>query len=176
MQNVNAGMGVTQFNGMKPKNSINMGGVDWTLRRDATDSTTMFPHQKVSWLNAGCEPMGDGRVHYCWIMGVIPPTPGTIERPVNVMYVGFHQFKITIAPNSISQSDLDRMHVYVSDGTDFAGDFINKFLGMQPEQPVEAREHISPWPPMIDQEVLQPKTSQTVPQKPEQKVKPNDEE
>ncbi|AIW03884.1 tail fiber protein [Escherichia phage Seurat] len=63
-----------------------------------------------------------------------------------------------------------------SDRKDFAGDFISKFLGMQPEQPVEAREHISPWPPMIDQEVLQPKTAQTVPQKPEQKVKPNDEE
>lgn len=179
MQNVNTGMGVTQVNGMKPKNSINMGGVDWTLRRDATDSTTMFPHQKVSWLNAGCEPMMDGRIHYCWIMGVIPPTPGTIERPVNVMYVGFHQFKITIAPNSVSQSDLDRMHVYVSDGTDFAGDFINKFLGMQPEQPVEAREAISPWPPMIDQEVLQPRPAQPVPapqaQKPA-KVNPNDEE
>ena len=43
MQNVNPGMGVTQFNGMKPKNSINMGGVEWTLRRDATDSTTVFP-------------------------------------------------------------------------------------------------------------------------------------
>lgn len=185
MQNVNPGMGVTQFNGMKPKNSINMGGVEWTLRRDATDSTTVFPHQKVSWLNAGCEPMVDGRVHYCWIIGVIPPTPGTIERPVNVMYVGFHQFKITIAPNSISQADLDRMHVYVSDSADFAGDFVNKFLGLEPEQPVAQRESISPWPPMIDKEVLklhpdqkvnQTQTTQQAAPQQNAKVKPNDEE
>lgn len=149
MQNINAGMGVTQFNGMKPRSTINIGGVEWSLRRDATDSTTMFPHPKVSWLNAGCEPMGDGRFHYCWILGVIPPTPGTIERPVNVMYVGFHNFKINVAPNSISQADLDRMHVYVSDTSHFAGEFVSKFLGTEPE-PVETRENISPWPPMND--------------------------
>lgn len=175
MQNINNGMGVTQFNGMKPKSSISVGGVEWALRRDATDSTTAFPHQKVSWLNAGCEPMADGRVHYCWIMGVIPPTPGTIERPVNVMYVGFHQFKITIAPNSISQSDLDRMHVYVSDNSDFAGEFVNKFLGLEPAQPVESRESISPWPPTIDQSVLhaKPQTPEPQPQpQPQTVVKP----
>lgn len=180
MQNVNQDMGVTQFNGMKPRNSIVMGGVEWSLRRDATDSTTMFPHQKVAWLNAGCEPMADGRVHYCWIMGVIPPTPGTIERPINVMYVGFHQFKINIAPNAIAQTDLDRMHVYVSDSSNFAGEFVEKFLGAQPE-PVTTREHISPWPPMIDQSAIAPRNDQKVaqapvPPTPQQKVKPNDEE
>lgn len=150
MQNFN-GMGVTQFNGMKPKQNINIGGVNWSLRRDATDSTAMFPHQKVSWLNAGCEPLGDGRFHYCWIMGVIPPTPGTIERPVNVMYIGFHQQRIMIAPHSVSQSDLDRMHVYVSDSSNFVGDFVGHFLGLEPEQPATQRESISPWPTMPEQ-------------------------
>ncbi|UPT52983.1 hypothetical protein [Hafnia phage yong3] len=160
MQNL---AGVTQFNGMKPRTQINMGGIDWSLRRDATDASMVFPHDKVNWLNAGCEPMADGRVHYCWIMGIIAPTPGTIERPVNVMYVGFHPNKITIAPNAISIGDLDRMHVYTSDGSDFAGSFVRKFLGSEPE-PVAAREQISPWPPMLDQEVLNPR--------PETKVAP----
>lgn len=98
-----------------------------------------------------------------------------IERPVNVMYVGFHQFKITIAPNSISQSDLDRMHVYVSDNSDFAGEFVSKFLGLEPAQPVESRESISPWPPTIDQSVLHAKPQTPEPQaqhQPQTVVKP----
>lgn len=148
MQNSNPnGIGVTQFNGMRPRQNISIGGVLWSLRRDATDSSMVFPHQKVNWLNAGCEPLGDGQINYCWIMGVIAPMPGTIERPVNVMYVGFHNQRILIAPNSVSQSDLDRMHVYVSDSSNFVGEFVSKFLGIEPEVPVTERESISPWPP-----------------------------
>ena len=41
------------------------------------------------------------------------------------------------------------MHVYVSDTSHFAGEFVSKFLGTEPE-PVETRENISPWPPMND--------------------------
>lgn len=164
MQNIMTnGIGVTQFNGMRPRQAITIGGITWTLRRDATDSSTMFPHQKVSWINAGSEPLGDGTVHYCWIMGVIAPTPGTLERPVNVMYVGFHPQRIMIAPNTVGQADLDRMHVYVSDSTNFAGEFVGQFLGMQPEKPVAEREAIMPWPQVPEQP------------KPDQKVKENDE-
>lgn len=152
MQNMNHnGAGVTQFNGMRPRPNIEIGGVNWSLRRDATDSSMMFPHQKVNWLNAGCEPLGDGQIHYCWIMGVIAPNPGTLERPVNVMYIGFHQQRIMIAPNSVTSSDLDRMHVYISDSSNFVGEFVGKFLGMEPEKPATARESISPWPVMPEQ-------------------------
>lgn len=147
MQNINQnGVGVTQFNGMRPRQNIAIGGVQWSLRRDATDSSMVFPHQKVNWLNAGCEPLGDGQIHYCWIMGVIAPNPGTLERPVNVMYVGFHNQRIMIAPNSVTQADLDRMHVYASDSSSFVHDFVGQFLGIQPEQPATEREAISPWP------------------------------
>lgn len=149
MQNMN-GVGVTQFGGMKPRHNISIGGVNWSLRRDATDSSMMFPHQKVNWLNAGCEPL-DGSIHYCWIMGVIAPTPGTLERPVNVMYIGFHSQRILIAPHSVSQSDLDRMHVYTSDSSNFVGEFVGKFLGIEPEQPIAERESIMPWPNMNQQ-------------------------
>jgi hypothetical protein len=151
MQSISNGVGVTQFNGMRPKNSINIGGVTWSLRRDATDASMMFPHQKVNWLNAGCEPLGDGKIHYCWIMGVIAPTPGTLERPVNVMYIGFHQQRIMIAPHAVTAADLDRMHVYVSDGSNFVSEFVGKFLGLEPERSVTERESISPWPNMAAQ-------------------------
>ena len=165
MQNINShGVGVTQFNGMRPRHNITIGGVTWNLRRDATDASMVFPHQKVSWLNAGCEPLGDGQVHYCWIMGVIAPTPGTLERPVNVMYIGFHHQRIMIAPHAVTAADLDRMHVYVSDGSNFVGEFVGKFLGIEPEKPATERESISPWPTMA-----QPQTQPQPEPKPEKK-------
>lgn len=155
MQNINnTGAGVTQFNGMRPRQNIMIGGVNWSLRRDATDSSMVFPHNKVNWLNAGCEPL-DGQIHYCWIMGVIAPTHGTIERPVNVMYIGFHQQRILIAPNSVTQSDLDRMHVYVSDSSNFVGEFVGKFLGIEPEKPTTERDSITPWPTMPENKTAQ---------------------
>lgn len=141
----NTGMGVTQFNGVNPLAMISIGGTDWRLRRDATDPTNVFPHQRVTWINAGCEPLPDGRAHFCWVMGVIPPAPGTLERAISVMYVGFHPIKIMVMPNTVTHEDLDRMHVYVSDGANFAGEFVNRFLGMSAPA-VTARETISPWP------------------------------
>lgn len=150
-----SGVGVTQVNGLKPRQSITVGGVEWQLRRDATDASTEFPHAKVNWLNTGCAPIMDGRAHYCWIMGVIAPTTGSVQHPVNVMYVGFHQHRIVMSPNSIAQADLDRMHVYVCNGADFAGMFVNQFLGHEAE-PIASRETIAPWPPMIDQAAINP--------------------
>ena len=97
-------------------------------------------------------------------MGVIAPTPGTIERPVNVMYIGFHPQKIIISPNSITQSDLDRMHVYVSDSAGFVSEFVGKFLGIESDQPATERERISPWPVSAKKETYEPK------EQPRQKV------
>ncbi|AKJ74025.1 TerL [Salmonella phage 36] len=43
------------------------------------------------------------------------------------------------------------MHVYVSDSSNFVGEFVGKFLGIEPEKPVAEREAISPWPNMPQQ-------------------------
>ena len=150
MQNVpGTSAGVTQMNNLKARQSITVGGVEWKLRRDATDPSTDFAHNKVNWLNTGCGPIMDGRVHVCWIMGVIAPAPDSLQLPVSVMYIGFHQQRILMQPQALSQADLDRMHVYVSSPTDFVADFTNKFLGKEPEA-VGQRETISAWPPGID--------------------------
>lgn len=150
MQNVpGTGAGVTQMNNLKARQTITVGGVDWKLRRDATDPSTDFAHNKVNWLNTGCAPIMEGRVHVCWIMGVIAPAPGSLQMPVSVMYLGFHQQQILMQPQALSQADLDRMHVYVSSPNDFVAEFTNKFLGKEPEA-IGQREHISAWPPGID--------------------------
>lgn len=145
MQSPMVSAGVTQFDGMTPRPLMQVGGLDWRLRRDATDSSTVFPHNRVSWVNAGCESMGEGKAYYCWIMGIIPPNQGTLEKPVSVMYIGFHPQRIAVTPNMVTQADLDRMHVYVSDATLFAANFVNTFLGHEEVKPV-TREAISPWP------------------------------
>lgn len=144
------GVGVTQFNGMTPKKVIRIAGVDWHLRKDATDIAATFPHSEVQWLNVGCEPisLGNGQVHYCWILGVIVPPPGSIKAPINVLYVGFHQHKIMMSPNMLTPADQDRMHVYTCDYIDFAGSFIKQFLDITPPAAQEEqREPISPFPP-----------------------------
>lgn len=145
MQQYSPEIGVTQVNGLRPKEAIVMPGIEWRLRRDASDATTSFPHNRVVWINTGSDKLEGLSAHYCWILGVIPPAQGTLERPVSVMYVGFHQAKLAINPNTINQADLDRMHVYTADGSAFAHEFVGAFLGAQ--QPATAgRETISPWP------------------------------
>lgn len=170
MQQV-AGLGVTQINGAKIHQSISVAGVDWRLRKDATDaSASPFPHDRVIWQSAGCERISDQLpVFYCWIRGVIEPR-GALEKPVQVMYIGFHQNKITVLPNTIQQDDLDRMHVYIADDIGFAGAFVMKFLG-QAEPPQQEREPISPMPPpMIDlPQITQPAASTVIKPEPEAK-------
>lgn len=151
MQNTIPGTsaGVTQMNNLKAPQSIMVGGVEWRLKRDATDPSTDFAHAKVNWLNTGCGPIMDGRVHVCWIMGVIAPAPDSLQLPLSVMYLGFHQQKILMQPQALSQADLDRMHVYASNPSDFVSEFTNKFLGKDVE-PIGRRDPISAWPPGID--------------------------
>lgn len=150
MQIPASSVGVTQMSGLRPKQTIRVQGIDWQLRRDATDAAMEFPHLKVVWLNTGSEPIMEGRAHCCWIMGVVPPTAGSIQLPLSVMYIGFHLNKVVMNPNSLSQADLDRMHVYVSSAESMVDSFISQFLGLEPQAPIAERETIAPWPPTID--------------------------
>lgn len=141
------GMGVTQVTGLVPPSEVHLHGVTYKLKKDASDSSTTFAHHKVNWLNTGCEQLPEPRhnAYFCWIYGIIPPTVGSLEKPLNVMYLGFHTKKIQIMPNTITQADIDRMHIYVADSTAFAMEFAENFLGIKPSV-VEERELISAWP------------------------------
>lgn len=135
------GVGIT--NDGTPASTITVGGSIWKLRRDATDASMEFPHKRVNWLDSGCEYIADDHDHFVWIRGVIPAREGTIEKPLNVMYVGFHPEKISVMPNTIFVSDVERMHVYVNDSSGFAVEFCNQFLGV--EKP-EVREPVKSFP------------------------------
>ena len=40
-------MAVTQINGQKAKQTILVNGVEWHLKKDATDPSTVFPYQRI---------------------------------------------------------------------------------------------------------------------------------
>lgn len=147
---------MTQVEGRKPKQLINIDGIDYRLRRDAADPTSAFDHNRVFWINAGCTPVA-ANVNFCWILGIVTPTPNSLETPVSVVYAGFHPNKITMNPQSLTQQDLDRMHVYVGDARDFANKFARNFLSMG-EPAMDTREPISPYPSVNELVVKSDKT------------------
>lgn len=143
--------GVTQLEGRRARKAVTVGGVEYVLKKDATDAAAVFPYQRMAWINAGCDPLSGGRAFCCWIHGIIPPTPGTLERPVSVFAIGFHAARIAMTPATLGEADLQRMHFYTSDGTAFAQEFVDKFLGS--ESPADSgRDAISPFPPEMHDE------------------------
>ena len=61
--------------------------------------------------NAGCDKVTNN-VYCCWILGIIPPTMGTLEKPVSVFTLGFNSAFIPMSPQTIGQQDMMRMHYY----------------------------------------------------------------
>lgn len=161
-------LGIAQFKGQKPKQTINLGGVEWRLRRDAADPSSPFPHQLVNWINAGCDPIGDGTIFACWIHGLVPPKQDTQERPVQVMYVGFHTRQVYVTPQMLTPADADSMHVYITDGGDFAKSFVGEFLGLGNQLPVQVKEAVSvETTPDLDMAILTAAVQKTAPVKAE---------
>lgn len=137
---------VTQINGRRAKEHIVVNGVDWHLKKDATDPSTIFPFERMNWLNAGCDKVGDN-VYCCWILGVIPPTYGTLEKPVSVFTLGFNGTYIPMTPSSLTKQDMLRMHFYTSEYSELARGFINSFLDRETqESATKPRTAMMPFP------------------------------
>lgn len=164
------GVGVTQIKDMRPKRTLVINGTEWHLRKDATDGLTIFPHEVIKLVDAGCEPLPNGKAFFCWILGLFTPATGGLERPLQVMYVG-------VAPNQIAKfhevftmADRSRMHVYAADNTSLSSTFLSQFFGV--EQPVAASQPVAPViPEMLSMDVL--KEEVQAPVKASQKAKPN---
>ncbi|QGH71285.1 hypothetical protein vBYenM636_32 [Yersinia phage vB_YenM_636] len=124
----------------RAKEHIKVAGREWRLRRDAFDPTTSFPHERVThFLDVGCSEVGAG-IYSVWVVGLITPTQGTLERPVQVMYLGFANR--VMAP---SREDLGKMHVYTCDSSTFAADFVSEFLS-DGDDAVTEKPVIMPYP------------------------------
>lgn len=128
------------------KKTINVNGRIYELRKDATDPTQSFPYQLMTPLNAGCTQIQQGS-YCCWIRGIIPPRQGTIEKPMEVIALGFTPVEV---PSSglMHPNVLQSMHYYVANDENFMRDFAMAFLGfggVQQNQDV-APVAISPFP------------------------------
>lgn len=139
-------MAVTQINGQKAKQTIMVNGVEWHLKKDATDPSTVFPYQRMQWINAGCDKVTNN-VYCCWVLGIIPPTMGTLEKPVSVFTLGFNSAFIPMSPQTIGQQDMMRMHYYTSEYGDFARQFVTKFLSAEQVKEITERPSMMPFPP-----------------------------
>lgn len=146
--------GISQPPGMTPKKVINMFGQEYILCKDAADSTISFPHNRVKIQNGDCVPIKEGniQVYFCYIHGIIQPLPNSLEKPVDVYYVGFHKNYVDM--RFITPADVARMHVYKCDSIDWASNFAKHILGVASDADAE-RDPISPWP----DELLQTQTN-----------------
>lgn len=142
MQQV-SGVGIKNDGDATPAPYVTVGGSAWRLRCDATDASMDFPHNKVSWIDSGCEFIADDHDYFVWIRGVIPAKEGTQQKPLNVMYIGFHPEKIVVLPDTIFVADIARMHVYVNEASGFATEFCRQFLG---GEAADTREPVKPYP------------------------------
>lgn len=139
-------LGVSQIREVETKPVIRIGGNEWKLKRDASDSTSLFPHERVNWIEAGCHKVFNQPFYACWIRGVILPAPNSLEQSQYVMYVGFHSKQISMSPAHLTVDDLKCMHIYSRAEPHFSEEFVNSFLGIEAADDVE-RETISPQPP-----------------------------
>jgi hypothetical protein len=140
-------MAVTQIQAKQAPKQISVNGIDYRLRKDALSADPAFPYEKMNWLYAGCD-MAAG-VYCCWIVGIIPPAPGTLERPVSVFALGFSPRQMLMSPTSLSATDMQRMHYYVADTGNLVQKFVSKFLGMEPATDNEPAG-ISPYPEEVN--------------------------
>lgn len=116
--------------------TLTVHGRTYELRKDATDPTQQFPYSLIVPLNSGCTKIADGKF-CCWVRGVIPPRPGTIERPMEVVSLGFAQFEVPSSALALPGT-LERMHYYVANDDSFMADFAGQFLGLPSAQSASA--------------------------------------
>lgn len=138
--------GITQPPGLHPKKIIKIFGKEYILCKDASDSTTSFPHNRVKIQDGDCIHVKDADidVYFCYLHGIIQPLPNSLEVPVTVIYTGFHDHQIDL--RYITPADVARMHVYKLDSTEWATEFVRNMLGA-PSTSQQDRDPISPFPP-----------------------------
>lgn len=147
MNSTNLIDGISQNNSFSPKKEIILFGNKYILCKDASDSTTFFPHNRVKIQSGDCIKIPDIDAFFCYMHGVIPPMPNSLEKSVDVYYIGFHKNYVDM--RYLTPTDISRMHIYKTDTTDWASAFAKAVLDIEPEIPNESlnREPISPWVP-----------------------------
>ena len=137
--------GITQPTSQNaPKKLIKMFGTELVLCKDASDSTTSFPHERVQILGGDCVHIEEGNynVYFCYLRGIIQPLPNSLEKPITVYYVGFHKNYVDM--RFLTPQDISRMHIYKQTTENWAQTFARNLLNINTDE--MEREPISPFP------------------------------
>lgn len=126
---------------MKAKKELIVLGQKWQLHKDAEDSTVPFAYERVKVENYVCEAI-DTNIFILLVFGVIPPVPGTIEKPASVLFVGFANRYIP--PSVIGLHDMAKMHIYKCDMVGTAREIATAFFDQNRE--TSGAPEITPFP------------------------------
>lgn len=147
----------------KPRESIVVNGVEFHLRRDASDPSQIFPYERVNWINAVSAPIeGQPNTFMNIVYGLIPSRPNTLERPVSTVFVSFSRNQRQLHPSLIKPEEIQCFHVYCTDGLPFAQAFMNEFLKPAPITKVDDGNGFSPFPHEITPSVAPNAADSTV--------------
>lgn len=143
------GMGVTQLKRSPPERFV-VNGVTYALRKNAEDGSVVFDHPRVMPATRSKVQVSKDLWAY-YVTGTLAPHPGTLEKPMDVVYIGFHN--LDFDPMMLGPRDVMNMHVYVRDGGNFGEAFVQGYLGIGPETSqggAQHREPVRPYP--VDQD------------------------
>lgn len=159
MQPLMTGMGVTQLKRQPPQH-FEVNGAQYSIRKNAEDPSVLFQHERVIPMHRFKVQVQKDVFAY-GVMGILAPTPGTMEKPLDVVYIGFHNMDFD--PMALGPKDIHCMHIYGRDSGSFQDAFVSAFLN--PTKMV-SQEHVErpPVTPYIVSEV----TNGTASREPEQ--------
>lgn len=134
MQTPMIGMGVTQLK-RQPPQRFEVNGATYSLRKNAEDPSVLFQHERVIPMHKFKVQVQKDVFAY-GVLGILIPTPGTMEKPLDVVYIGFHNMDFD--PLALGPKDIHCMHIYGRDSGSLQEAFVSSFLN--PDKP-SAKEH-----------------------------------
>lgn len=150
--NMMHGMGVTQLKRTPPERFV-VNGVNYALRKNAEDGSVVFDHPRVvPSVRSKVQVSKDLWAYY--VTGTLAPHPGTLEKPMDVVYIGFHS--LDFDPMMLGPQDVMNMHVYVREGGHFGEAFVQGYLGIGQapagQGATHQREPVRPYP--VEQDTM----------------------
>lgn len=155
MNNLMQGMGVTQLK-RSPPDRFMVNGAIYALRKNAEDGSVVFDHARVApSVRSKVQVSKDLWAYY--VAGTMMPHPGTLEKPMDIVYIGFHNMDFD--PMLMGPRDVMNMHVYVREGGNFGEAFVQGYLGIGQAPAGQAgasveREPVRPYPVETDTTVM----------------------
>jgi len=143
MQQLMTGMGVTQLK-RQPPQRFEVNGAQYSIRKNAEDPSVLFQHERVIPMHRFKVQVQKDVFAY-GVLGILAPTPGTMEKPLDVVYIGFHNMDFD--PMALGPKDIHCMHIYGRDSGSFQEEFVSSFLNPIKAQPAEHvdRPPVSPY-------------------------------